>query len=255
MIPTDGKGQSWSGIVLASLLIFAQVEASLAQSDIPVLEPEYWTIKVFKIFRHDDTPRGPIFTQIVDDLQSPIGAGTVVSRSQFIEILNRLAGEQVYVNELLRYARPKSKEKQNAVHEDYTHIFMKPERIAAGKDFWMKHLSLLEEAQRRFGILPEDLISLLMWESGLGEFTGDYQLVKIYLGQLMYLDIAASYFKSINSDATPKDPVRFEKIKNRAAKNLVSVLREAEDNGIDPLSLKGSWGGAIGYPQFLPMNL
>ena len=40
-----------------------------------------------------------------------------------------------------------------------------------------------------------------------------------------------------------------------AAKSLIALLRYSKQKGVDPLSLKGSWGGAIGYIQFMPYNL
>jgi hypothetical protein len=36
---------------------------------------------------------------------------------------------------------------------------------------------------------------------------------------------------------------------------LVALLRQSKAKGIDPLSVKGSGGGAIGYVQFMPYRL
>ena len=48
---------------------------------------------------------------------------------------------------------------------------------------------------------------------------------------------------------------RFDKLKRRAVGNLVSLLRVSKEKGQDPTAQRGSWAGAIGYPQFMPASL
>jgi membrane-bound lytic murein transglycosylase B len=40
-----------------------------------------------------------------------------------------------------------------------------------------------------------------------------------------------------------------------AIDGLASLIRYCKEKKIDPLDQKGSWGGAIGYVQFMPFNL
>ena len=52
-----------------------------------------------------------------------------------------------------------------------------------------------------------------------------------------------------------REKKRFAKIKKRAVRSLVALLRQSQAKGIDPLTIKGSWGGAIGYVQFMPYRM
>jgi membrane-bound lytic murein transglycosylase B len=44
-------------------------------------------------------------------------------------------------------------------------------------------------------------------------------------------------------------------IHERARKNLLALVRQCKARGIDPLTVKGSWAGALGFPQFMPFSL
>jgi hypothetical protein len=110
----------------------------------------------------------------------------------------------------------------------------------------------------KYGVKPKDIISILMWESGLGEFSGNHSTLKIYLGQILYMEQARDHaLKSSANKAgfSIRDRKRFQKIKLRAVDNIAALLRMSKIKSIDPLLVRGSWGGAIGYVQFLPTNL
>ena len=105
-----------------------------------------------------------------------------------------------------------------------------------------------------------------MWESGLGEFTGNLRVFNVLVAQLLYLEEAQQEaIRQIRAkgDANPlaspalviKQEKRFAKIRRRCVGNLVALLRQSKAKGVDPLSLTGSWAGAIGYPQFMPASM
>ena len=48
---------------------------------------------------------------------------------------------------------------------------------------------------------------------------------------------------------------RVDAIEKRAHRNLVALVRQCKAKGIDALAVKGSWAGALGYPQFMPDSL
>ncbi len=48
---------------------------------------------------------------------------------------------------------------------------------------------------------------------------------------------------------------RIKKIKKRALNNLSQLLMQAKTKGFDPKTVKGSWAGAIGIPQFMPASM
>ncbi len=199
-------------------------------------------------------------------LEKRKGHGEPFSRKELKKLLQRKEAGIVYSDMLLKYAVPNSKVLQEKEAEDYTKIFLAPKRINKGVDFIKKHFSYLDEAEKQYGVAKKDIVSIMMWESGLGEFTGNYQIFNIFMGQILFIEKAEEYaIESLKKDGK-KNPYddkafkqkakkRIQKIKNNAIQSLVSLLRESKHYGIDPLKQLGSWGGAIGYIQFMPYNL
>ena len=142
---------------------------------------------------------------------------------------------------------------------------MKEKRLRAGVAFLHRQESLLSAAERKYGVARRDIVSILMWESGLGEFVGEYRVFNIFLAQLLYLEQgrleAIRSLKSAGKHAPSKlqsddkQMARLSRVKRRAVRNLSALLRIAKQKGIDPTRQLGSWGGALGYVQFMPASL
>jgi membrane-bound lytic murein transglycosylase B len=218
--------------------------------------PGVRTIRSDLVFRPE--PAGP-FASVVAALSPPAdGVGAPVSADEFRRLLDDPRAE-VYWPELLKYASPQSRKIQKQEHESFIPIFMKPAKIAAGAAFLSDHATELAAAQARYGVPPKDIVSVLMWESNLGKSTGKYRVANIYLGQLLYLDEAAAEAErtsAVRLDAADRSRhvKRLERIKRNAEKYLVALLRSCKAKGVDPFSILGSWGGAIGFPQFMPTS-
>lgn len=194
------------------------------------------------------------------------GHGEPFSRKELNKLLQRKEAKIVYSDMLLKYAVPDSKDLQEKEAEDYSKIFLAPKRISKGVDFIKKYFVYLDKAENQYGVAKKDIVSIMMWESGLGEFTGNYQIFNIFMGQILYIEKAEAYAiemlkkeGKVNpyDDETFKQKAksRIKKIKNNAIHALVSLLRESKHYKVDPLKQLGSWGGAIGYIQFMPYNL
>jgi len=200
------------------------------------------------------------FAPIVAALESPADdAGSSISAAELSRLLDDPRATEVYRSELIKYATPKSKKIQKAEHTSFISIFMKPAKIDAGVAFLSEHAAELDAARRRFGVVPQDVVSVLMWESNLGKATGKFHVFNLYVGQIIYLDEAFAYAEG-ESGSMPPGPerdahlARLARIKRNAGKYLVALLRSAKAKGIDPLAIMGSWGGAIGFPQFMPTS-
>ena len=48
---------------------------------------------------------------------------------------------------------------------------------------------------------------------------------------------------------------RVERLKKNAFSNFKALLIQAKEKNFDPLEVKGSWAGAIGFPQFMPASM
>jgi len=201
---------------------------------------------------------------LIEQLESYQGEGSRVTKAEFKRLLERPEAKQVYAKKLLKYATPASIKLQNKAHRDYSHVFMQEKRLRAGVEFLRKYDKFLKQAQKHYGVARQDIVSILMWESGLGEFTGNLRIFNIFMAQLLFLERAQQHaIEQMNGKKNPlksseiaaREKKRFNKIKKRAIRSLVALLRQSKAKGIDPLTIKGSWGGAIGYVQFMPYRM
>lgn len=110
--------------------------------------------------------------------------------------------------------------------------FLDAARINGGVQFWREHAATLEKARREFGIPEEIIVATIGVETIYGRHTGGF-------GVLEALTMLAFNY-----------PPRAELFRSELAQYLL-LAREAR---FDATSMKGSYAGAIGIPQFLPSS-
>ncbi|MBP6875205.1 MAG: lytic murein transglycosylase [Candidatus Eisenbacteria bacterium] len=219
-----------------------------------------WRISLETVFP-EQAPANAYVEELVLALQRENGPGAPVSLEELQECIRR-CDPVVYVQQLIKYATPSSVELQMQEQLKYAKALMRDERLQAGVRFLREQKPLLDRAEAEYGVAPKDIVSILMWESGLGNVAGDYFVFNIFMGQILYLEHArdVAVRKTARGTEPPgaaqgKERERLDRIRRRAAENLASLLRHAKQQGTDPLAQVGSWGGAIGYTQFLPSSL
>lgn len=114
----------------------------------------------------------------------------------------------------------------------YRRIFIKPNRISAGVEFWNEHAALLNQAERKYGVPPEMIVAIIGVETLFGRYKGKHRVVDA-LSTLGF------------------DYPRRAKFFSKELKEFLLMTRE---ENIDPFSLKGSYAGAMGMPQFIPSS-
>jgi membrane-bound lytic murein transglycosylase B len=119
----------------------------------------------------------------------------------------------------------------------YRARFVEPRRIAAGVQWWQAHAATLDDAQQRYGVPPEIVAGIVGVESFYGRMTGHYRVLDA-------LATLAFDFPTGRSDRSA-----FYRSELRAY--LVWCALE----GRDADSVRGSYAGAIGWPQFMPSSL
>lgn len=228
--------------------------------------PSKWAISSDKLVNSNNDPLNADIARLIAALESVQGEGEPVTRSEFMDMVSRAESQIVYPDEIMKYATPLSLAIQKKEHENYTKIFMREHYLRAGVEFLQTQREYLEKAEREYGVLQRDVVSTLIWESGLGKYTGDYKIFNVFLGQILFLDEAQQQaIQNLIAQGKPnpmddpvraeKERVRLEKRKTSAITNIAALLRVCKKEGIDPLEMKGSWGGAIGSVQFMPANL
>lgn len=229
-------------------------------------EPESWKVNYNTVFKKDGKPVNESVAKLIEKLSSDSGEGIPVTKEEFILYLKRPSAEKVYAKELIRYATPKSRHIQKKQHNNYRKVFLKEKRIKAGVKFLRKYKTLLKNVEKSYGVARKDIVSILMWESGLGEFTGKHHVFNIFMGQLLYLEQAQEYaikqmlakgekYPNEHTDTPQKQKERFAALRRSSVNALTALLRYGKLYNYDALSQKGSWGGAIGYTQFMPYRL
>lgn len=114
--------------------------------------------------------------------------------------------------------------------EAYRAIFVNERHVQAGSQFWRAHAASLERARREFGVPEEVIVSILGVETFYGANTGRWRVVDALATLAFDYPPRAEFFRS----------------------ELANYLRLARDSGIDVFSVRGSYAGAIGIPQFMP---
>jgi membrane-bound lytic murein transglycosylase B len=119
----------------------------------------------------------------------------------------------------------------------YRARFIEPSRIGAGLKFWQAHEKWLALAEARYGVPAEIVVGIVGVETFYGRVMGDFRLV----------DALATL--SFDFPTGRKDRSGFFR------SELEELLVLSRRQGIDPASLRGSFAGASGLPQFMPGSI
>jgi membrane-bound lytic murein transglycosylase B len=128
---------------------------------------------------------------------------------------------------ILQSIRPPDKPRS---WQDYREIFLTQKRIALGAEFWSLHSAQLERAQREYGVPPEYILAIIGIETYYGRNMGRWRVVDALTTLAFDYPPRAAYFRD----------------------ELEQYLLLARDLGFDVFSVRGSYAGAIGIPQFMP---
>jgi membrane-bound lytic murein transglycosylase B len=115
---------------------------------------------------------------------------------------------------------------------EYRPIFLTERRIKEGTDFWLAHRQALDQASVRSGVAPEYLAAILGVETYYGRLTGSYRVIDALATLAFDFPARSKFFRD----------------------ELEQYLLLTREMHVDPLTLKGSYAGAMGAPQFMPSN-
>ena len=114
----------------------------------------------------------------------------------------------------------------------YRRIFMTPKRIEAGAAFWHAHAAALERIGAEQGVAPRYIVAILGVETYYGRITGSFRVLNAL------------------STLTFDYPARSRFFGQELAQFLVLTHRY----GLNPLTVRGSYAGAMGPLQFIPSS-
>jgi len=119
----------------------------------------------------------------------------------------------------------------------YSRRFIEPRRIGAGLAWWRAHAQELERAQARFGVPPEIVAGIVGVETFYGRLRGSYRV----------LDALATLAFDFPKGRT--DRSAFYRDELAAYLDWCAREKRAAD------TTRGSYAGAIGWPQFMPSSI
>jgi membrane-bound lytic murein transglycosylase B len=145
------------------------------------------------------------------------------------ELLLVFASAQRQQSILEAIARPAEKSKP---WYEYRKIFLNEKRLTQGVEFYNEHRATLERARRETGVPEEIIVAIIGVETYYGRIAGSYRVIDA--------------LSTLAFDYPPRSPF--------FTKELKSYLILTRQQGMDPLALKGSYAGAMGYGQFMPSS-
>ena len=114
----------------------------------------------------------------------------------------------------------------------YRQIFVTEQRIRGGAKFWRNHAATLAQAERVYGVPGEIIVAIIGVETYYGKQGGSHRVLDALSTLAFNYPRRADFFRS-------------------ELKHFLLLTRE---RGVNPLSLHGSYAGAMGMPQFMPSS-
>lgn len=114
--------------------------------------------------------------------------------------------------------------------KEYRPIFLTRQRIDKGLEFWAENEDALARAEQEYGVPAEFIVAIIGVETFYGGNTGRYSVLDA--------------LSTLAFDYPPRAPFFRGQLKQ-----FLLLTREEQ---LDPASLKGSYAGAMGLPQFMP---
>ena len=121
----------------------------------------------------------------------------------------------------------------------YRERFVEPVRIKAGVAFWDNYENDLARAEKEFGVPAEIIVGIIGVESIYGKHVGNFRV----------LDVLTTL--AFDYPDLPKRDARMSFFRGEVEQALLF----ARESKVDPLSLRGSYAGAIGWGQFMPGSI
>ncbi|SHF46069.1 membrane-bound lytic murein transglycosylase B [Modicisalibacter ilicicola DSM 19980] len=116
--------------------------------------------------------------------------------------------------------------------DEYRNIFIKPERIREGAAFIEAHREAFDRAQAEYGVAPEIIAAIIGVETFYGRYTGKHRVIDSLATLAFHHPSRGDFFRG----------------------ELAAFLEITSQQNVDPLTLEGSYAGAMGFPQFIPTS-
>ena len=111
----------------------------------------------------------------------------------------------------------------------YRKIFLKPDRVKKGVEFWQANADTLARAEKETGVPAEMIVAIIGVETRFGTYKGKNTVLDSLVTLAFDREKRSSFFR----------------------KELQEFLLLCREQGYNPREVKGSYAGAMGMPQFI----
>ena len=170
----------------------------------------------------DNYATNPAASALIDELVEEQG----FDRGELQQVFASAERQQTILEAIARPA-----EKTKPWHE-YRNIFLTDKRERQGREFFAQHRATLARAEHETGVPAEIIVAIIGVETYYGRITGSYRVI----------------------DALSTLAFDYPRRSTFFTKELKNYLQLTHEQGFDPLAMKGSYAGAMGYGQFMPSS-
>ena len=114
----------------------------------------------------------------------------------------------------------------------YRKIFLTEKRTSQGIEFWRRNSKALKDAERKYGVPPQIIVSIIGIETFYGRITGKDRVLDALYTLAFHYPKRSKFFIG----------------------ELESYLVLTREEKMDPAKPKGSYAGAMGLGQFMPSS-
>lgn len=191
-----------------------------------LLEPQHNVMQ-----RGGDFANNPNAQQFIDKMVNKHGFNRqqlqeILSQAKRLDSVLRLMDNQAPTTSVKPPSGP------NGAWLRYRKKFITPDNVQNGVVFWNQYEDALNRAWQVYGVPPEIIVGIIGVETRWGRVMGKTRILDALATLSFNYPRRAEYFSG----------------------ELETFLLMARDEQDDPLNLKGSFAGAMGYGQFMPSS-
>ncbi|GLQ32453.1 lytic murein transglycosylase B [Litoribrevibacter albus] len=168
-----------------------------------------------------DYSKHPEFVKFIDEMVEKHG----FERAELETLIGKAKKKQSILDAISRPAE------RTKTWEEYRPMFVNKTRIGRGVTFWKNNEETLKRAEAEYGVPAKYIVSIIGVETMYGKQGGGYRVIDALS------TLAFDY---------PKRPL--------FRRELTSFLIMCRDYKLDPLTIRGSYAGAMGFGQFIPSS-
>ena len=147
------------------------------------------------------------------------------NKQQLVQIFN-----EVQLQPQIIESMDKPFEKKN--WDVYKQLFLTPQRVQGGIEFWKTNQAALAKAEKYYGVPANIIVAILGIETLYGKNQGNYRVL----------------------DALSTLAFNYPKRSEFFSKELAEYLLLCREHHVSPTQYLGSYAGAMGKPQFMPSS-